>query len=129
VDLVLDDAAAPVSCATFRRLTGLANHDAGMIPLFFKFDDVFLFKPIVPADSAIIPENMPEGEVPAAALGITNDSRKGSGMVGVRLSANREFGPTSEPFEGTNIIGTVIDTGKLRNFREREIVYIREVKR
>jgi putative methanogenesis marker protein 3 len=129
VDLVLDDAAAPVSCATFRRLTGLANHDAGMIPLFFKFDDVFLFKPLVPADTAIIPENVPAGEVPAAALGITNDSRKGSGMVGVRLSANREFGPTSEPFEGTNIIGTVIDTGKLKNFREREIVYIREVKR
>lgn len=129
VDLVLDDAAAPVSCATFRRLTGLANHDAGMIPLFFKFDDVFLFKPLVPADTAIIPENVPAGEVPAAALGITNDSRKGSGMVGVRLSANREFGPTSEPFEGTNIIGTVIDTGKLKNFKEREIVYIREVKR
>lgn len=129
VDLVLDDAAAPASCAIFRRLTGLASHDAGMIPLFFKFDDVFLFKPMVPADAAIIPENMPEGEVPAAALGITNDSRKGSGMVGVRLSANREFGPTSEPFEGTNIIGSVIDTGKLKNFKEREIVYIREVVR
>jgi UPF0288 family protein (methanogenesis marker protein 3) len=49
-------------------------------------------------------------------------------MVGVRLSANREFGPTSEPFEGTNIIGRVLDTGKLKNFREREMVYIREVK-
>jgi UPF0288 family protein (methanogenesis marker protein 3) len=127
VDIVLDDAAAPVSCAIFRRLTGLANHDAGMMPLFFKFDDVFLFKPLIPAETTIIPENTPVGEVPAAVLGITNDSRKGSGLVGVRLSKNREFGPTSEPFEGTNIIGRVLDTGKLKNFKEREMVYIREV--
>jgi UPF0288 family protein (methanogenesis marker protein 3) len=50
-------------------------------------------------------------------------------MVGVRLSANSKFGPTSEPFDGTNIIGRVIDTGKLKGFREMEMVYIREVRR
>jgi putative methanogenesis marker protein 3 len=127
VDLVLDDRAAPLSCAIFRRITGLAVHDAGMLPLFFRYDDVFLFKPPMPAGINILPENVPSAEVAAASLAITNDSRKGSGMVGVRLSANREFGPTSEPFEGTNIIGRVIDTGKLKNFREREKVYIREV--
>jgi putative methanogenesis marker protein 3 len=127
VDIVLDDNAAPLSCAIFRRMTGLAVHDAGMIPLFFTFDDVFLFKPEVPGGVNIIPENIPATEVPPASLAITNDSRKGSGMVGVRLSKNREFGPTSEPFEGTNIIGRVIDTAKLKNFREKEKVYIREV--
>jgi UPF0288 family protein (methanogenesis marker protein 3) len=68
-------------------------------------------------------------EAPAAGLGITNDSRKGAGLVGVRLSANREFGPTSEPFEGTNMIGRVIDTEKLKKVKERENVYIREVRR
>jgi putative methanogenesis marker protein 3 len=127
VDIVLDDHAAPASCAIFRRLTGLEYHDAGMMPLFFKFDDVFLFKPAVPIGVNIIPENTPATDVPGASLAITNDSRKGSGMVGVRLSPNREFGPTSEPFEGTNIIGRVIDTAKLKNFRETETVYIREV--
>jgi UPF0288 family protein (methanogenesis marker protein 3) len=124
---VLDDVSAPLSCAIFRQLTGLADHDAGVIPLFFKFDDVFLFKPTVPPTVKIIPENMPTTEVPAASLAITNDSRKGSGMVGVRLSANREFGPTSEPFEGTNIIGRVLDTEKLKHFKEREKVFIREM--
>lgn len=128
VDIVLDDQGAPVSCAIFRRLTGLMEHDAGSLPLFFTFDDVFLFKPQIPVGLKINPENTPAGEVAAASLAITNDSRKGSGMIGVRISANREFGPTSEPFEGTNIIGRVLDTAKLKNFKEREKVYIREVR-
>jgi UPF0288 family protein (methanogenesis marker protein 3) len=47
--------------------------------------------------------------------------------VGVRLAENREFGPTSEPFEGTNLIGWVIDTEKLKRLKENETVYLREV--
>jgi len=129
IDIELFDRAAPDSCEVLRRITGLREHDAGMMPLFFKFDDVFLFKPPVPNELRIHPENIPEGEVPPAALGMTNDSRKGAGLVGVRLSPNREFGPTSEPFEGTNIIGRVIDTEKLSRLKEKEKVYIREVKR
>ena len=99
-----------------------------MMPAFFVFDDVYLFKPKIPTTVKIYPENCPTGEAPAAALAITNDARKGAGLVGVRLSANREFGPTSEPFEGTNIIGRVIDTDKIRKVKERQTVYIREVK-
>jgi len=129
IDLELDDAHAPLSCDIFRRITGLKEHDAGMMPAFFVFDDVFLFKPKIPITTKIIPENCPIAEVPAAALGITNDSRKGAGLVGVRLSANQEFGPTSEPFESTNIIGRVIDTGKLKKVKERQMVYIREVRK
>ena len=129
IDIELDDAHAPVSCGVFRRITGLKEHDAGMMPVFFKFDDVVLFKPPIPIDVKLNPENEPKDESPAAALAITNDSRKGAGLVGVRLSANREFGPTSEPFEGTNLIGRVIETEKLKKVKERENVYIREVKR
>jgi len=129
IDIRLDDEKAPISCDIFRRLTGLKEHDAGMIPVFFKFDDVVLFRSTIPPGIKINPENTPKDEVPAASLAITNDSRKGSGLVGVRLSANKEFGPTSEPFEGTNIIGHVIDTDKLKNVKEREKMYIREVKR
>jgi putative methanogenesis marker protein 3 len=129
IDIELDDAAAPLSCDVFRRITGLREHDAGMMPVFFKFDDVVLFKPAVPTSLKIVPENAPKEVSPSAALGMTNDSRKGAGLVGVRLSENMEFGPTSEPFEGTNIIGRVIDTEKLKNLKEREMVYIREMKR
>jgi len=94
-----------------------------------KFDDVVLFRPEIPAGIKINPENSPAGEAPAAGLAITNDSRKNAGLVGVRISANREFGPTSEPFEGTNMVGRVIDTEKLKKVKEREKVYIREVRR
>jgi len=129
IDIELDDAHAPLSCDVFRRITGLKEHDAGMMPAFFVFDDVYLFKPKIPTTIKIYPENSPTEEVPAAALGLTNDSRKGAGLVGVRLSESREFGPTSEPFEGTNIIGRVIDTGKLKTVKERQTVYIREVRK
>ena len=129
IDIELDDEKAPVSCDIFRRITGLKQHDTGMIPVFFKFDDVVLFRSTIPSGTKINPENTPRDEVPAAALAITNDSRKASGFVGVRLSANKEFGPTSEPFDGTNILGRVIDTEKLKTVKEKENVYIRVVKR
>src|SRR5512139_482167 len=48
IDIRLDDEKAPISCDIFRRLTGLKEHDAGMIPVFFKFDDVVLFKSPIP---------------------------------------------------------------------------------
>jgi len=129
IDIELDDAHAPVSCAIFRRITGLVEHDTGMLPVFMKFEDVILFRPEITAGIKLNPENPPVDEAPAAGLAITNDSRKNAGLVGVRLSANREFGPTSEPFDGTNLIGRVIDTGKLKKVKERENVYIREVRR
>ncbi len=128
IDIELDDASAPASCDIFRHLTGLSQHSVGRIPFFFNFEDVFLFKPKIPKGVNIIPENCPVDHVPAATLAITNDSRKGSGLVGVRTTENSEFGPTSEPFEGTNIIGRVRDLGKLAALQEKQIVFIREVK-
>ena len=129
IDIELDDAHAPVSCGIFRRITGLVEHDTGMLPVFMKFEDVILFRPEIPAGIRLNPENSPVDEAPAAGLGITNDSRKNTGLVGVRLSANREFGPTSEPFDGTNMIGRIIDTEKIKKVKEREKVYIREVRK
>ncbi len=128
VDIRLDERAAPDSVAVFRRITGLKYHAIGTLPFFFSFEDVFLFKPKLPTDVRLHPENPPVGESPANAIAITNDARKGRGMVGIRLSTSPEFGPTSEPFEGTNLIGEVIDIGKLRRMKEGKIVYIREAR-
>lgn len=128
IDIRLDEAAAPASVSVFRRITGLRTHAIGTMPFFFSFEDVYLFKPKLPIDVRLYPENPPVGESPANALAITNDARKGRGMVGVRLSTSPEFGPTSEPFEGTNLIGEVIDIGKLRRMKEGKTVYIREAR-
>jgi putative methanogenesis marker protein 3 len=128
IDITLNDECAPQSCQIFRQLTGLSFHDVGQVPFYFTFEDVYLFKPRIPPGVKIIPENLPEGEVAAGLLAITNDSRKGTGLVGVRLSTNRDFGPTSEPFDGTNVIGRVLSCKKLKGISEKEIVYLREVK-
>jgi putative methanogenesis marker protein 3 len=127
IGIRLDDARAPASCALFRQVTGLARHRLGKMPLFFRFEDVLLFRPPLREGMKILPENTPGEEVPAFALGMTNDSRKGTGTVGVRTAPHREFGPTAEPFEGTNLIGAVVDTAKLKNLKEKEMIYVREV--
>ncbi len=123
----LDDEHAPASCGILREVTGLKTHPVGKIPFYFKFEGVYLFRPSIARGTGIIPENVPEGVVPANTLAMTNDSRKGAGMVGVRTTESSEFGPTSEPFSGTNVIGTVVDPEKLEGLKEGTMVYIREV--
>jgi len=127
VGIALDDVHAPVTCRIFRLVTGLDLHSIGKMPLIFRFEDVTLFRPPIPDGTKILPENTPVGEVPPFSLAMTNDSRRSAGVVGVRSEKNTEYGPTSEPFEGTNLIGTVVEPEKLPGFREREIMYIREV--
>jgi UPF0288 family protein (methanogenesis marker protein 3) len=47
------------------------------------------------------------------------------GMIGVRFEDNQEFGPTGEPFEGTNIIGRVVKgMEKLENYKEGDTIYV-----
>lgn len=128
IDITLDEEKAPRTVDIFRRFTGLKLYSVGILPFFFTFDDVWLFEPDIPEKINIIPENTPEAVVPPQSLGMTNASRRGAGLVGVRVSENSEFGPTAEPFEGTNIIGRIIDVDKLASYKEGDIVYIREVK-
>ena len=43
-------------------------------------------------------------------------------MVGVRFEDNDEFGPTGEPFYGTNIVGKVVKgLENLEKFKEGEL--------
>lgn len=128
ISITLDEAAAPRSVTIFREVTGLKHHAVGKMPLVFRFEDVSLFKPKIGKGVGIIPENVPTVEVPAFTLAMTNDSRRGAGMVGVRASPNAEFGPTSEPLTGTNVIGKVLDAGRLDKMREGTTVYVREVR-
>ena len=89
---------------------------------------MYLFKPPFSSGTNIIPENTLKKPAKTNALALTNDSRQAVGMVGVRVVENKEYGPTGEPFGGTNIIGTVIDIEKLSVMKEGGTVYIREIK-
>ncbi|WFN34676.1 methanogenesis marker 3 protein [Methanogenium sp. S4BF] len=129
ISVELFDDKAPLSCYIFRSVTGLRWHEIGEMPLIMHFEDVSLFQPRIKKGTNINKENTPEGSVPANMLAITNDSRKSAGLIGCRTTENSEFGPTSEPFEGTNIIGRVCEPEKLPALKEGSIVYIREVTR
>ena len=65
IDIELDDARAPMSCDVFRRITGLKEHDAGMMPAFFVFDDVYLFSRRSRPPSRSIPRTAQPGKSPA----------------------------------------------------------------
>jgi len=128
IDITLDDWNASASARIFRELTGLKYHSIGKMPLIFVYDDVYLFQIKIPKKVNVYPENPPVEIVLPGMLGLTNDSRKGVGYVGVRTLPNTEFGPTAEPFSGTNIFGQVLDMEKLSSLKEDDIVYIREIK-
>jgi putative methanogenesis marker protein 3 len=128
IDITLDDWNAPASTRIFRELTGLKYHSVGKMPLIFVYDDVYLFQIKIPKKMNVIPENMPVDSVLPGMLGLTNDSRKGVGYVGVRTLPNTEFGPTAEPFSGTNIFGQMHAMEKLAHLKDDDIVYIREIK-
>jgi len=123
----LDDDLAPETCRFFRTITGLHLHRLGRLPFTFQFEDLYLFQPKLEGGVHVRPENTPEGEIPAGILAVTNDSRKSAGMVGVRLAPSSEFGPTAEPFQGTNCIGEVLDPEKMKHRKEGGWVYITEV--
>jgi putative methanogenesis marker protein 3 len=118
---------APQTCHIFREITGLSRHALGRMRLFFRFEDVSLFRAELREGMRILPEHTPGEEVPAFVLGMTNDSRKGAGTVGVRAAPHTEFGPTSEPLEGTNLFGILVDNGKLAGLKEKDMVYVKEV--
>jgi putative methanogenesis marker protein 3 len=129
IDIELFDDQAPRTIGIFREVSGLKLHNIGSMPFLFNFEEVFLFRPPIPTGTKIMLENTPTEEVPADMLAMTNDSCKGTGIVGVRISENSEFGPTCEPFGGTNIIGRVLEPEKLALLEEGGLVYVREAGR
>jgi putative methanogenesis marker protein 3 len=127
IDIRLHDREAPATCAIFRDVTGLKWHKVGTMPFFYRFEDVYLFRPGIKSGTTINLENIPGGTVEANTLAMTNDARKSAGLVGVRTTPNSEFGPTSEPLAATNVIGELLEPEKLENAKEGDLVYIREV--
>ncbi|MBM4241377.1 MAG: methanogenesis marker 3 protein [Euryarchaeota archaeon] len=118
---------APRSSWYFKKITGLLDSPVGSLKVHFAFPGmkVMMFKGSQKDSKLLIPENTPKKCVKAGEIGVTNISRKYLGMIGVRFENNDEFGPTGEPFDGTNIIGKIVKgLENLEKFKEGDIVYV-----
>jgi putative methanogenesis marker protein 3 len=118
---------APRSSWYFRKITGLLDSPVGSLKIQFSYPGMNLV--IFYGDSrealGLVPENIPHKKTNAGDIGITNMSRRHIGMLGVRFEDNEEFGPTGEPFEGTNIIGQVVKGMKnLDKYKQGGTVYV-----
>lgn len=122
----IDDTASRSSWY-FQKLTGLVDSPIGSLKIHFAFPGmkVMMFEGRSKDARGLIPENTPSKCVTAGQIGITNMSRRHVGMVGVRFEDNDEFGPTGEPFGGTNIVGNVVrGLENLEKFKEGDTVYV-----
>ncbi len=128
VRIELYDDLAPKTIDYFRHVVGLKERPVGPLPVFFVYENTVLFKPLIDAlkYKELLPENKPTGPVPAGSLGVTNQVAKRTGLIGVKFVEDKRYGPSGEKFEGTNIIGRVIDLDKLKDVREGETVYVME---
>jgi UPF0288 family protein (methanogenesis marker protein 3) len=83
--------------------------------------------------SGLIPENafIMEKGVQRGEVGVTNMARPNRGLIGIRLEASNEFGPTGEEEHGTNMSGTVVSdlAAMMSNLKDGDIIYIRPVLR
>ncbi|MGZ7159269.1 MAG: methyl-coenzyme M reductase-associated protein Mmp3 [Methanobacterium sp.] len=121
---------APRSSWYFQKYTGLIDSPIGSLKVHFAFPGmkVMMFEAKVKDAKGLVPENTPKKCITAGLIGITNMSRRHVGMIGVRLENNDEFGPTGEPFSGTNIVGKVIKgLENLENFKDGDTVYVTRI--
>ncbi len=121
------DNTAPRSSWYFQKITGLLDSPIGSLKVHFAFPGmkVMMFEGKTKEARGLIPENIPQKCVGAGEIGITNMSRRHVGMIGIRFEDNDEFGPTGEPFGGTNVVGRIVKgLENLEKFKEGEIVYV-----
>ena len=118
---------APRSSWYFKKITGLIDSPVGSLKVHFAYPSskVMMFKGSPKDSKGLIPENTPQEKVEAGEIGLTNMSKRFIGMLGVRFEDNNEFGPTGEPFQGTNILGKVMKgIENLEKYKEGETVYV-----
>ncbi len=126
IQIAIDDN-APRSSWYFQKLTGILDSPIGSLNVHFAFPGmkVMMFEGNSKDAKGLIPENSPQKCVSAGQIGITNMSRRHVGMIGVRFEDNDEFGPTGEPFKGTNVVGSVVKgLENLEKLKEGDVVYV-----
>lgn len=119
---------APKTVDFFKHSINLKTKKLGILNLSMSYDTTYIFKSSKNAEKykEIMPENTPKDIIYYGEIGITNQSAKRVGYIGVRLEDNNMFGPTGEKFNATNIIGKFLNPEKLKDVSENDIIYIQE---
>ena len=131
-EMVLDDLSAPKTAHYVRKMTGLDHKPIGTLKVHFTYPDMplvtFEGNPREAAD--LIPEGTFDKETKMGDVAVTNMSRPNRGLIGLRLDASEEFGPTGEERYGTNLVGRIVsDVGNImKDLRDGDVIYVREVK-
>ncbi|MDI6885319.1 MAG: methanogenesis marker 3 protein [archaeon] len=131
-DAVLFHGEAPKTVWYFKKITGLINRPIGYLKVFFTVPGMMvLFQGRADEAGTLIPENLPKGVVKKGMLGVTNMSRANRGMMGIRLDESKEYGPTGETFDGTNIALSIPSLTPstmsfLSKLKEGDVIYVKE---
>lgn len=131
IKIEIYDEKAPVSAWYFRKMTGLTTQKVGFLPINFKHGDMVMFDKNEEYAKGLLPENTPHEETgcEGGVIAITNMAKRYKGYIGIRLSHNDKYGPTGETFEGTNVVGKVVENGDiLKKLRAKDKVYFLEVR-
>lgn len=130
-DVVLYVDKAPETVHYFNKITGLNHKSIGTMKVHFTYPEMPLitFAGDDTMGAALNPENEFKEIASQGALGATNMSRPNCGLLGIRLDASEEFGPTGEERHGTNLFGRFAsDLGAfMKDINDGDIIYVREM--
>lgn len=123
---------SPRTAHYLRKITGLDHKPIGSLGVYFTFSGMPMvtFNGNTKEALDLRPEKSFGEESKRGQIAVTNQSRPQKGLIGVRLEASDEFGPTGEERQGTNIAGKVVSPLKnmMEGLKDGDTVYIREVK-
>lgn len=114
----------------FKKVTGLSHKPIGQLKVQFSFPGMSMIT--FYGDDArgqdVYPQE-PFTKCRKGDIGITNQSRPHHGLIGIRLTDSKQYGPTGEEPYGTNILGRFMeDLSKLDEYEDDQIIYVTEEK-
>lgn len=114
----------------FKKVTGLSHKPIGQLKVQFSFPG----SPMVTffgddARSQNLYPQEPFKKCKKGDIGVTNQSRPHHGLIGIRLTDSKQYGPTGEEPYGTNMVGTFLgDLSQMELLDDEQIIYITEAK-
>ncbi len=115
----------------FEKVTGLSHKPIGMMKVFFVYEGMPMIQFEGDADrGSVLYPGESFKKCKRGDLGVTNQVRPNAGMIGIRLEDSKEYGPTGEEGNGTNIFGRFEDDLDkfIKGLNDGDVVYITEVK-